>query len=173
MTHITPRRLRVVLATALLACTLPLGLAACSTSSTSSDGADTAADATSGIGAQWGSCMRDAGFDVEDPDDQTVASGITKPLPGVDEQAFSTASATCAEQAGVEPASSADHQKWERQYDQVASCIRDNGYEDFPEQQPGSISTNGYPRAEEPEFDQTFRDCLAEFAPDTQTQDAG
>lgn len=166
MTHTTHRG-RALIAAALLLCTLPLGLAACSTSST---GGDTVADSSAGVGAAWGSCMREAGFDVEDPDDALVESGMSRTPAGVDGQEFSKASSVCSQKAGVERSSSAELQKWERQYAKVASCIRDHGYDDFPEQQAGGLSTEGYARAEEPEFDRVFRDCLAEFSPDTQVQ---
>ncbi|KQS09226.1 hypothetical protein ASG04_10170 [Curtobacterium sp. Leaf183] len=160
---------RILIAAATIAVLMPLSLSACSTSSDAGSGSSTA----SGVGAKWGACMRDAGFEVEDPDDASVEAGLSKPPAGVDGAEFADASSSCSDEAGIERSSSADHQKWARQYAQVASCIRENGYDDFPEQQPGSIGTEGYPRAEEPEFNDVMDDCLAEFAPDTQSQSVG
>lgn len=169
MKHTTTRRLRGTLGSLAVLGTLPFLLIACSGPSESS----TAARADAGAGATWGACMRDAGFDVPDPDDATVASGVTSGPAGVDQAAFSEAAKTCAQRAGVEPASDADHQKWSRQYTQVASCIREHGYPDFPEQKDGGISTMDYPRAQEPAFEETFDECLAEYSPDSQTRSAG
>lgn len=163
------RGIRTLLVAAAVAVVLPFSIAACSSQPSASSSAGTA----SGVGAKWGSCMRDAGFDVQDPDDASVEAGFSNPPAGADDEEYGRASSTCSEQAGVERASTADHQKWERQYAQVATCIRENGYEDLPEQEPGTIQTDGYPRAEEPGFNDVFMDCLAEFAPDTKTQGVG
>ena len=166
----TTTRTRTAIATLVLAVTLPLALASCST-----DSAPTATDAAAGVGATWGDCVRDAGFDVQDPPDDMLERGTITMPEGVDQQSWDQAASKCSALAGVERADTADQQKWARQYDQVASCIRDHGYDDFPEQEPGSIGVDreAYPRAKEPEFEQTFQDCLAEYAPDTKTQDAG
>lgn len=168
MKHTTRSR-RTALAAAALLCALPLALAACSSGS----GAPSAKDATAGVGAEWGACMREAGFEVEDPDDASVESGVLAAPPGAEQEEFQRAGARCAKDAGVHGTSKADKQDWERQYAKVASCIRENGYEDFPEQRPGGISTEGYPRAREPGFETAMHDCLAEFAPDTTTQNVG
>lgn len=169
-------RARGALATIVAAVVLPLALAGCSTSAASSD---TASDATSssaaGIGARWGACMRDAGLDVEDPSDALVRSGTVVAPSGTDPERFSTAAQTCSERLGVERQDRSERDEWARQYDQVASCIRENGYEDFPEQQSGTIDTSPehYPRAAEEHFQQTFDECLHEYSPDTQFQQAG
>ncbi|TQJ26843.1 hypothetical protein FB462_0687 [Curtobacterium citreum] len=145
----------------------PLSLAACTSSPASSDSTSSA----SGVGARWGACMRDAGLDVEDPDDESVRTG-TYPAPdGGDGQAFTRQAQECSEQVGVERADAAQQQQWERQYAKVADCIRDRGFDDLPEQQPGVLDFNDYPRADEPGFADAASACLAEFAPDTQAVD--
>lgn len=168
----TRNTVTTVLAAALLL-VAPLSLTACS-GPTPADGA-TAADTARGIGAKWGACMRDAGFDVEDPSDAQVSSGVVSAPQGADQQAFQRQAATCSEQQGVERQDSSEQQKWAREYEQVASCIRDHGFEDYPAQRPGALDLNpeSYPRAAEPGFERAVQDCLAEFSPDTQVQNAG
>ncbi|PZF57709.1 hypothetical protein DEJ23_06085 [Curtobacterium sp. MCSS17_008] len=152
---------------AFLAVALPFGLAACSSDDTTSTSTEAAAD---GVGAKWSACMRDGGFDVADVSDDEVRSGVQVVPPGVDRDAWSTRAGDCSRQLGIQGSSDAQHQKWERQYAAVASCIRENGYPDFPEQEPGGISTGDYARATEPEFEEVFQECLHEYAPDTQTK---
>lgn len=169
MKHTNTRRLRGTLGSLALLAALPLLLVACSGQSDT----DTAPRADAGTGAKWGACMRDAGFDVQDPDDASVRAGLSQAPSGADQDAFAKAAASCAQRAGVEPADSADTQKWEREYAQVASCVRDD-YSDFPEQEPGGFTVDdSYPHAEEPAFKQTVADCMQEFSPDTQTQSVG
>ncbi len=162
MTYTTLRP-RAVLATVALLAALPLALSACSS-------ADPGADSTSavqGVGAKWGECMRSAGFDVPDPADEELASGVVRTPPGADEQAFGTSAKACQQKLGLKGTDDAQRQTWERQYDQVASCIREHGFADFPEQEPGTLNPGDYARAQEPAFEKTFSDCLAEFAPGT------
>lgn len=162
----TALRLRSTTTAIALVLAAPLLLSACSTSSTSSP---TVAETASGLGAKWGACMRDAGFDVQDPSDAEVQQGLFRVPEGADEESFGEQSGRCSEAAGVERADSSQEQDWARQYARVADCIRERGFDDFPEQTPGTIDLQGYPRAQEPEFEQVSAACLAEFAPDTQS----
>lgn len=168
MKHTTRSR-RTVPAAAALLCALPLALSACSSASEASS----AKDVTAGVGAKWGACMRDAGFEVEDPDDATVESGVVRSPLGAAQEEFERAGARCAKDAGVRGSSTADQQQWERESANVASCIRENGYEDLPAQQPGVLDVTGYPRAQEDTFQKVLQDCTAAFAPDTRTQNVG
>ncbi|QCR42529.1 hypothetical protein C1N91_02185 [Curtobacterium sp. SGAir0471] len=163
MTH-TPVRSRVTLGTVALFIALPLTLSACSTP----DAGTAPTTAAKGIGTQWGDCMRAAGFDVEDPDDDAVTSGVATAPQGVDQHAFAEQAGTCSRSLGVTGADDATEQKFRREYQQVASCIRERGYPDFPEQD-GGFTTEGYPRSEEPEFDGVVTDCMAEYSPDSRT----
>jgi len=171
MTHTTLRRHRrtAVIAALLLAGALPFALAACSSGSDASSAKDT----TAGVGAKWGSCMRDAGFNVQDPTDAQVESGVMQAPPDSDQEEFTRAGSACARKAGVEGASDAEKQKWEREYAKVASCIRERGYPDFPEQEPGSLDVGGYARGQEPGFQKVMFACTEEFSPDTKTQNVG
>jgi hypothetical protein len=155
----------------LLALGLAAGLAACSGTSDTAAGA---ADAASGLGAEWGACMRSAGFTVEDPSDDQVRSGTVTSPRGVDQERFRSAADRCATDLGVPRADSATKDKWTREYDQVASCVRE-AYPDFPEQQPGGISfiPSEYPPAGEPEFQKRADECMKKYSPDTKTQSVG
>ncbi|PZF67052.1 hypothetical protein DEJ33_07295 [Curtobacterium sp. MCPF17_047] len=159
-----------VLTAAVLALGLASGLTGCAGGAPASD----STTAASGLGARWGDCMRSAGFDIEDPGDDQVRSGTVISPQGVDEDRFAGAADSCATELGVTRADSAAKDRWAREYDQVASCVRD-AYPDFPEQQSGALSFDEatYPPAAEPEFQQLVDECLQRYSPDTKTQDAG
>jgi hypothetical protein len=115
--------------------------------------------------------MRSAGFTVDDPSDDQVSSGtITSPA-GSDQERFRSAADRCAEDLGVHRADSATKEKWNREYDQVASCIRE-AYPDYPEQDPGTVSfgSDDYPTAADPAFQERAEECLHRYSPDTKTQ---
>jgi hypothetical protein len=160
----------------LLAGLLTLGLLAGTTACTGPAGAAGASGQsdTAGLGAQWGDCMRSAGFDIEDPSDDQVTSGTVTSPAGADQERFRGAANQCAQELGVHGADSAMQDKWTREYDQVASCVRE-AYPDFPEQDPGGITfdPDEYPRAAEPEFQERADECLHEYSPDTKTQAVG
>lgn len=162
----TTSRYTRFLGAALLAAALPLGLTACS----SHDSASGASSTAEGVGAKWSACMRDSGFDVTDVSDDEARSGAFRIPEGADSASFTERAQQCSGEVGIEGASDEQQQQWDREYAAVASCIRENGYDDFPEQKDGVISTNGYPRASEAHFDEVFHECLAEYAPDTKTR---
>lgn len=171
MTTTTRPRTRLFLA-GLLALGLTTGVTACSGATDPTAGPT---HASTGIGAQWGDCMRSAGFDIEDPSDDQVSSGTILSPAGVDQERFHSAADECAEDLGVHRADSAEQDKWVRQYQQVASCVREE-YPDFPEDgSDGGISfdPDGYPPAREPAFQELAQKCMQQYAPDTQTQEVG
>jgi len=163
----TSNRFTTALTAALLLAVLPFGLAACSSGNGDTSDAPTAGTAQ-GIGAKWSACMRDGGFEVPDASDDEVSSGVSRVPNGVDQERFTERSASCSEELGIERSSEAEQQKWTRQYDAVAACIREDGYADFPEQKAGSLDFQSYARSSEPQFDEVAQKCLAEHAPDTQ-----
>jgi hypothetical protein len=118
--------------------------------------------------------MRSAGFSVDDPSDDEVTSGVVTTPPGVDQTRYQVAAAQCGRELGVQPPDAADEEKWNRQYDQVSSCIRD-AYPDFPEQRPGVIEWDSetYPTSDDPAFKQRNAECMRKYAPDTMTQHIG
>lgn len=165
----TRRSRHAALSGLILAVALSFGLAACS----GAPDADTASETTKGASAKYGACMRDAGFPMDDPSDESLESGAVRAPSGVDQEAFQKAVGTCRKAAGVTGASNAEQQKWEREFAKVASCIRDNGYPDFPEQKPGVLDVSNYPRAEEPGFQKVAKECTEKHAPDTKGQQVG
>jgi len=166
MKHTRPlRAIALVLA---VGAVLPLAACASTTSASPSSGPHSAA---AGLGERWGSCMRDAGIDVTDPEDDAVRSGAVQTPDGADQEEFTRASKRCAESLGVTGLSNADRQRWEREYAAVADCVREHGYPDLPEQQPGVLDFHAYPRSSEDGFQQALSDCMAEFSPDTKQQE--
>lgn len=163
-----------LLLTAALAFGLSVGLGGCSGPVADRPDAASSADTGSGIGARWGNCMRSAGFDVEDPSDDLVRSGTVLAPQGVDQERYAAAADRCSSDLGVERQDSASHDEWNREYDRVASCIRD-AYPDYPEQKPGmlALSPEDYPRATESGFQEKADACLQQFSPGTKTQHAG
>lgn len=168
-TSVPARTGRVAVTAATLVLAL-VGLVACS-----STGNDTASDSRTssaqGIGAKWGHCMREAGYDVPDPDDALVASGTVLTPQGVDEDQYAADADECSTRLGVQRSDSADQDKWTREYAQVASCIREE-YPDYPEQEPGvlGMSPDDYPRATEEAFQHRADECLRKYSPDTRQQ---
>ncbi|PZE86217.1 hypothetical protein DEI91_03675 [Curtobacterium sp. MCBD17_032] len=118
--------------------------------------------------------MRSAGFEVQDPSDDQVSSGTVTLPADADQEHARAAADECAEHLGVHGADSAMKQKWIREYDQVASCIRD-AYPDFPEQPPGQVGWDDeeYPPAADPAFQQRADECTRKYSPDTKTQSVG
>lgn len=174
MTAHAPTRLFL---TAAIALGLAGGLAGCggSGSAPGGDRSDTTSSpAAAGVGAAWGTCMRSAGFDVEDPSDDLVRSGTVLAPQGVDQERYAAAADRCSTDLGVEREDSASAESWARQYERVASCIRDD-YPDYPEQPEGTLglSPEDYPRAAESGFQEKADACLKEFSPGTKTQQVG
>jgi hypothetical protein len=171
MTTTTTPRTRLLVA-GLLALGLTTGVAACSGTTDQTAGST---DASTGIGARWGDCMRSAGIDVEDPSDDQVSSGAVVSPADVDQERFQSAADQCAQDLGVRRADSAEQDKWVRQYQRVASCIREE-YPDFPEDgSDGGISflPDEYPPAGEQAFQELAQKCMQQYAPDTKMQEVG
>jgi hypothetical protein len=83
-----PTRLRPsVLITGLGLGTVLFALTGCS------KGAPSAEEITAGVGRRRGACMRDAWFEVEDPDDASVESGVLAAPPGAAQEEFQCAGA--------------------------------------------------------------------------------
>jgi hypothetical protein len=171
MTTTTRPEKRLLIA-GLLAIGLITGITACSGATVPTAGST---DDSTGVGARWGDCLRAAGFDVEDPSDDQVRSGTVVSPAGVDQERFQSAADECARDLGVRRADSAEQDKWVRQYQQVASCIREE-YPDFPEDgSDGGISflPDEYPPAGEQAFQELAQKCMQRYAPDTKTQEVG
>lgn len=150
-------------------------LAACSTAADDpTAGASSGAQgSTSSASAQLGSCLRDAGFDVDDPD---LSRGmVIAPPAGVDIDAYVTAFTDCraelpADQGG-QPAPSADDLAALQEANlEVARCVREKGFTDFADPVDGvfpsgaSMSTDTTALGAQ---DEAFLACDAEHGPNS------
>ena len=148
-------------------------LAACSTAADDpTTGASSGAQgSSSSASAQLGSCLRDAGFDVDDPD---LSRGmVIAPPAGVDIDAYVTAFTDCraelpADQGG-QPAPSADDLAALQEANlEVARCVREKGFTDFADPVDGvfpsgaSMSTDTTALGAQ---DEAFLACDAEHGP--------
>lgn len=150
-------------------------LAACSTAADDpTAGASSGAQgSTSSASAQLGSCLRDAGFDVDDPD---LSRGmVIAPPAGVDIDAYVTAFTDCraelpADQGG-QPAPSADDLAALQEANlEVARCVREKGFTDFADPVDGvfpsgaSMSTDTTALGAQ---DEAFLACDAQHGPNS------
>jgi hypothetical protein len=150
-------------------------LAACSTAADDpTAGASSGAQgSSSSASAQLGSCLRDAGFDVDDPD---LSRGVVvAPPAGVDIDAYVTAFTDCraelpADQGG-QPAPSADDLAALQEANlEVARCVREKGFTDFADPVDGvfpsgaSMSTDTTALGAQ---DEAFLACDAEHGPNS------
>ena len=150
-------------------------LAACSTAADdpTAGASSGATGSTSSASAQLGSCLRDAGFDVDDPD---LSRGmVIAPPAGVDIDAYVTAFTDCraelpADQGG-QPAPSADDLAALQEANlEVARCVREKGFTDFADPVDGvfpsgaSMSTDTTALGAQ---DEAFLACDAEHGPNS------
>jgi hypothetical protein len=175
MTSSTPTRRRTpsrrcfgsaLAATAVL---LPALLAGCSTTdapgSTSSPSVADAASASS----QLGECLRDAGYNVPDPD---LSKGVVvAPPEGADPDRYAEDFDACrsklpeSQGGGSQEPSDAEVAEWQKTQLKVAECVREKGFEDFPDPVDGNfpgvqLSTSGASPEQE-----AFFACSNEFGP--------
>lgn len=175
MTSTTPIRSRtasrrcigsVLAATAVL---LPALLAGCSTTDGSGTApSPTATDAAS-ASAQLGQCLRDAGYDVADPD---LSKGVVvTPPKGADPDRYAEDFDVCRSElpesqgGGSQKASAAEVAEFQKAQLKVAECVREKGFDDFPDPVDGEfpnlqMSTSGSSGQQE-----ALLACDAEFGP--------
>jgi len=117
-------------------------LAGCSAAGSDSPDGSSSGDSRS-ASAQMGQCLRDKGYDVDDPD---FSKGIAVvPPSGADSEAYNDDFTTCAEGIGGELADfgtddPAETAAWQKANLKVAQCVRDKGIEDFPDPVDGVFS---------------------------------
>lgn len=174
-TTATTRRTGLRTAVAALVLLTPALLAGCASGAdTASGGASTpAADARS-ASAQLGACLRDAGYDVEDPD---LSQGVVVAGPkGSDPDAYAQAYSTCAatlpgEYGEIGQAPDADEvAAYQEAGLKVAQCVRDKGFSDFADPVDGEFA----PGRTGPEGDaevQAVDACWAQFGTDATGDD--
>jgi len=149
---------------------LPALLAGCSTDDDATSAATSAGGGTS-ASAQLGQCLRDAGYDVDDPD---LDEGMVVAVPnGADADEYAAAFAECREglpesagggEAAQEP-SAAELAEWQESQLKVAECVRQEGFEDFPDPVDGAFpQTNWSTTSSTPEQDAFFA-CSERFGP--------
>ncbi|WP_144710021.1 hypothetical protein [Curtobacterium pusillum] len=167
MTHTTTttttRRTRtlVALATLLL---LPGALTACS-GGTPDDHETKPAGA--GAGATTASCMRDKGYDMDDP--STSDGGMKVSIPdGVDKEQWQEDMDACLGDDGgaggsgmAKPAPGVDAKSG-----QVAKCIRDAGFSDYPDDMD---ARSKYRAADQDAFETAAQECSDEAFGDDAT----
>lgn len=139
---------------------LPLALAGCSTNA--GDDAGSESTTTSARAASWGACMRDAGFQIEDPTDEQLSSGVERIPADADRSAFERASSTCRGDSAETDSAAAPSQAEKDQYIQdaldFAQCMRDNGVDDFPDPAtPGLIDLQS--GKDSPAFQEASETC--------------
>jgi len=178
----TPRRRasrhRASSATRLLitAALLVPALAACAPDATPTPGSSTPTSASGSTAALLGGCLRDAGYDVDDA--LLATEGVVAPPAGVDVEAYSDALSACREQlpaeqgGGVDQPSAADLAEQQEANLAVAECVREKGFDDFPDPVDGSFprevaSGSTDPSARDPRTEAFFA-CSDEVGPNSQ-----
>jgi len=134
------KKTNTLIAVAAAVVLLPGLLAACS-AAPSSDSTDKASGTGKGSGVSMSSCMRDKGYDMPDPDSGSRVQTLSAP-DGVDEEQWNADLQTCMGGEGgagdgfkaAKPAGSPE------QLQQIAKCIRDNGFSDYPDDEQGQMS---------------------------------
>jgi hypothetical protein len=130
---------RLLIAAALLA----PALAACAPDQGASSGTSSPAAASGSTTALLGSCLREAGYDVDDA--QLEMEGVVAPPKGTDLDAFSEALSACRDQlpadqrSGDDEPSAADLAELQEANLAVAECVREKGFEEFPDPVDGEF----------------------------------
>lgn len=156
-TTTTTRRTRSLLAVAAAMVLLPGLLASCSAAAP--DPGPTKSVGTAAKGATLAECMRGKGYDMPDP-----SSGGTLQLSapdGVDEDQYQADLKSCLDDsAGAGDAQAAKPMPGsDEQQRKVAECIRDRGFEDYPDDEDAKIR---YQPDDQDAFDEVARACDAE-----------
>lgn len=173
MTSSTPTRRRIpsrrcfgsaLAATAVL---LPALLAGCSTTDAPGSTSSPSVTDTASASSQLGECLRDAGYDVPDPD---LSQGVViAPPKGADPERYAEDFSACRAElpealgGGPQEPSAEEIAELQEAEMKVAQCVRDKGFEDFPDPVDGEfpglqMTTTGA----SPEQEALFA-CDAEF----------
>jgi hypothetical protein len=149
MTSSTPTRRRTpsrrcfgsaLAATAVL---LPALLAGCSTTDAPGSTSSPSVADTASASSQLGECLRDAGYNVPDPD---LGQGVViAPPKGADPERYAEDFSACRaklpeSQGGGSQEPSAEELAEQQKADmKVAECVREKGFEDFPDPVDGEF----------------------------------
>jgi len=151
------RRTRSLVALGAAALLLPGLLAACSGGG---PGADSTPDAgTAAKGSALASCMRDRGYDMQDPDGGSSAQ-ISTP-DGVDEEQYRADLKDCVgDGSGAGDAQMAKPMPGAAEkLHEEAACIRDGGFSDYPDDQEAMAT---YRPADQDAFEEVAKACSDE-----------
>ncbi|WP_439693644.1 hypothetical protein ACRQ4B_05300 [Curtobacterium sp. SP.BCo] len=131
------QKTKTLIAVAAAVVLLPGLLAGCS-GAPSSDSTDRASG-SKGSGASLSSCMRDKGYDMPDPSSGGREMTLSAP-DGVDTEQWSADFAKCAGESGAGDVQAAKPMGNPEQLQQIAKCIRENGFADYPDDQEGQMA---------------------------------
>lgn len=161
-------RTRPFLTLAAGALLLPTLLAGCATSDASPT-AETTSAGSSSASAQLGQCLRDAGYDVEDPD---LSKGVVVAVPsGADPEEYSSAFSECraalpeSQGGGEQGPTAAQAAEWQASQLKVAECVREKGFTDFPDPVDGDFPGKQWSTSGGDPEQEAFFACSAEFDP--------
>jgi hypothetical protein len=110
-------------------------------------------------GAETAACMREKGYEMADPEQGWFSVGAPE---GVDREQWAQDLADCAgsddagSASGATEASPGDQEKRR----EVASCIRDHGYEDYPDDL--AIGEPWTPPGDQDAFDEVSEQCATQ-----------
>ncbi len=137
---------------------LPGLLAGCS-GAPSTDSTDTASGGGKGAGASLASCMRDHGYDMPDPSSGGSTLSLSAP-DGIDDEQWKADLQECMGDAGAgegfqaaKPAGTPEQRK------QIAECIRENGFADYPD---GDDAMSTYRPDDQDAFQDASSTCFDE-----------
>lgn len=156
MTLTTTRRTRSLVAVAAALVLLPGLLAACSSGTPK---AEETSGTKSGSGSSLASCMRDKGYDMEDPSAKSRVQTLSAP-DGVDKEQWTKDFEQCLggeEGAGEGGFAAAKPMPGsEEKMREAAKCIRDGGFSDYPD---GPEAQAKYKADDEDAFEDVARKC--------------
>lgn len=131
------QKTKTLIAVAAAVVLLPGLLAGCS-GAPSSDSTDRASG-SKGSGASLSSCMRDKGYDMPDPSSGGDTLSLSAP-DGVDTEQWSADFDKCMDDSGAGDVQAAKPMGNPEQLQQIAKCIRENGFADYPDDQEGQMA---------------------------------
>lgn len=144
------------------------GVASASESDTATDAAGDDADdtVTEDEALAYAQCMRDNGVDIPDPtvdENGEVQWDLDEGrTPGaMDPEVMEQASEVCGQPPGIDQEAGLNDEDTVDAMLEYAQCMRDNGYEDFPDPQVGDNQAAPFPDIdrETPEFEQAHEAC--------------
>lgn len=155
-------RNRTIIATVTAALLLLPGLlSACAStpdSSTAGGGATGAATRQDALN-QMSTCLRDKGYDL--PDSGSAEGSMLAVPDGADPTQYAADTAACSEEAGLSDGTPAESVADSPDGREAAECIREHGFEDYPDDEAGRSTYRGN---DDPAFAPVERECWAQVS---------